>query len=301
MNLFEDMQAFVRVVEAGSITQAAEQLNTVKSAVSQRLNRLETRLGIQLLSRTTRTQKLTEAGRAYYQDSIRILDDVNEAEANVQQENQALAGRINLAAPLSFGLNHLSQAIRQFSDIHPEVVFNVDFNDRKVDLVNDGFDLAIRIARLSDSTLVAKKISHIQIVLCASPEYLVKHGAPEHPNDLLSGHHKLKYSSSPDIWQFKDGNKSIKIKIPSVLNSNNGDFLHEAAIDGKGLIMSPDFICYKAIKTGQLIPVLCPFISDNLINAYAVYPQNRYLPVRVKKLIGFLSAYFGDTPYWKVL
>ncbi len=108
-----------------------------------------------------------------------------------------------------------------------------------------------------------------------------KHSSPEHPNDLITGHHKLKYSSSPDVWQFKDGNKSIKIKVPSVLNSNNGDFLHEAAIDGKGLIMSPDFICYKAIKAGQLVAILCPFIGDNLINAYAVYPQNRHLPVRV--------------------
>ncbi len=300
MNLFEDMQTFVRVVEAGSITQAAEQLNTVKSAVSQRLNRLETRLGNQLLTRTTRKQKLTEAGRVYYQDCIRILDDVNETEANAQQENQALAGRINLAAPLSFGLKHLSKAIRQFNDIHPEVLFNVDFNDRKVDLVNDGFDLAIRIAHLTDSTLVAKKITHIQLVLCASPQYLEKHGTPTHPNDLLTGHHKVKYSSSPDIWQFKDGNKSLKIKVPNVLNSNNGDFLNETAIDGKGLILSPDFISYKAIKTGQLVPVLCPYMGHNLINAYAVYPQNRHLPVRVKKLIGFLSSYFGDQPYWQV-
>jgi DNA-binding transcriptional LysR family regulator len=301
MNLFEDMHAFVRVVEAGSITQAAEQMNTVKSAVSQRLNRLETRLGTQLLNRTTRTQSMTEAGRAYYLDCIRILDDVIEAEANAQQENQALAGRINLAAPLSFGLNHLSQAIRQFNEIHPEVLFNVDFNDRKVDLVNDGFDLAIRIAQLTDSTLVAKKITYSQLVLCASPAYLEKHGTPKHPNDLLSGHHKLKYSSSPDVWQFKQGNKSIKVKVPNVMSSNNGDFLNEAAIADKGLIMSPDFISYKAIKAGQLVPVLCPFMGHQLINAYAVYPQNRHLPVRVIKLIGYLSAYFGDKPYWHVL
>ncbi|TDR16858.1 LysR family transcriptional regulator [Marinicella litoralis] len=301
MNLFEDMQAFVRVVEAGSITQAAEQMNTVKSAVSQRLNRLESRLGIQLLSRTTRTQKLTEAGKSYYKDCTRILDDVIEAEAHVQQDNQALAGRINLAAPLSFGLTHLSQAIRQFNELHPDVVFNVDFNDRKVDLINDGFDLAIRIAHLTDSNLVARKLTYSQIVLCASPQYLAKHGMPEHPNDLLSGHHKLKYSSSPDVWQFKEGKKTLKINVPSIMNSNNGGFLYEAAIEGKGLIMSPDFICYKAIKTGQLVPLLCPYIDNNLINAYAVYPQNRHLPVRVKKLIGYLSEYFGDTPYWQVL
>ncbi len=301
MNLFEDMQAFVRVVEAGSITQAAEQLNTVKSAVSQRLNRLETRLGIQLLTRTTRTQKLTEAGQAYYQDCVRILDDVTEAEANIQQDNQALAGRINLAAPLSFGLNHLSPAIRQFNETYPEVIFNVDFNDRKVDLINDGFDLAIRIGQLSDSTLIAKKLTYCQMVLCASPGYLKQHGLPQHPNDLLSGHQKLKYNNSPDIWQFKDGNKTLKVKVPNVLDSNNGDFLNEAAIDGKGLVLLPDFVCYKAIKAGTLVPVMCSYLGDSVINAYAIYPQSRHLSTRVKVLINFLAEYFGSKPYWQVL
>jgi DNA-binding transcriptional LysR family regulator len=225
---------------------------------------------------------------------------VIEAEAKAQQENQALSGRINLAAPLTFGLNHLSQALRQFNEIHPDVLFNINFNDRKVDLVNDGFDLAIRIAQLKDSSLVAQKITHTQIVLCASPAYLEQYGIPEHPNDLLAGHQRVKYNSEPDYWPFKAGNKTFKIKVPHVLQSNNGDYLKDAAIDGKGLIFSPDFICYKAIRTGQLVPILCPFMEATMINAYAVYPQNRHLPLRVKKLIGYLSAYFGDTPYWQV-
>ncbi|MGJ8663950.1 MAG: substrate binding domain-containing protein, partial [Marinicella sp.] len=207
----------------------------------------------------------------------------------------------NLAAPLSFGLKHLSKAIRQFNDIHPDVIFNIEFNDRKVDIVNDGFDLAIRIGQLSDSNLVAKKITYSQLVLCASPAYLKKHGMPEHPTDLQSGHQKLKYNVAPDLWHFKEGSKSFNIKVPAVLNSNNGDFLHEAAIDGKGLILSPDFVCYKAIKTGKLVPVLCSYIADNLINAYAVYPQNKHLPYRINMLIGFLSEYFGKQPYWQVL
>ncbi len=301
MNHFEDMQVFVRIVEAGSITQAANQLNTVKSAVSHRLSRLETRLGLQLLTRTTRSQTLTDAGRTYYQACLRILDDVTELEAQLKQDNTALAGRIKLAAPLSFGLNHLNCAIRQFNELHPEVIFDIDFNDRQVDLVNEGFDLAIRIARLDDSNLVAKKITHTHIVLCASPAYLAKHGTPKHPIDLKNGHVRLKYSSSPDNWVFQvEHNKQLKVKVPDVLICNNGDFMRDAAIDGMGLMMVPDFVCYKAIKTGQLVPLLCDYRAGHVLNAYAIYPQNRHVSVRVSKLINYLSAYFGEQPYWQV-
>jgi len=300
MNSLEDMQAFVRVVEAGSITKAAEQLDTVKSAISQRLARLESRLGIQLLNRTTRTQNLTDAGRQYYQDCLRIIEEVNEAEARVQQTNRALAGPIHLAAPLSFGLNHLSKPLRQFNEIHPDVTFHIDFNDRQVDLINEGFDLAIRIARLADSTLMANKVTQTRLVLCGSPEYLQRHGTPNTPEDLASGHHKLKYISSPDVWEFKAGNKRIKVRLPNALTCNNGDYMCEAAVDGKGLVLIPDFVCYKAIKTGQLVPLLCDFQFDNVLNAYAVYPHNRHLSVRVKKLINFLKASFGAQPYWQV-
>ncbi|MFC3195717.1 LysR family transcriptional regulator [Marinicella sediminis] len=301
MSTLEDMQAFVRVVEAGSITKAAEQLNTVKSAVSQRLNRLESRLGIQLMNRTTRTQHLTDAGQQYYQDSLRIIEEVSDAEARVQQTNRALAGPIHLAAPLSFGLNHLSRPLRQFNEIHPNVEFHIDFNDRQVDLVNEGFDLAIRIARLADSTLMAKKITHTRLVLCASPDYLKVYGTPQQPEDLSEGHHKLKYVSSPDIWTFmNDENKKVKVRLPNALTCNNGDFMRDAAIDGKGLVMIPDFVCYKAIKTGQLIPLLCTYQFDNILDTYAVYPQNRHLSLRVKKLINFLQASFGASPYWEV-
>ena len=302
MNLFEDMQTFVRIVEAGSITKAAEQMNTVKSAISQRLSRLESRLGNQLLNRTTRSQNLTEAGRIYYQDCVRILDDINETEASLQRQNQALAGRINLTVPLTFGLKHLSKAIRQFNEVHPDVVFNIDFNDRQVDLVNEGFDLAIRIGQLPDSNLVARKITHTQLILCASSSYLQQHGLPTHPTDLLSGYGQIKYHSAADVWQFKDENgDSFKVKVPVVMSCNNGDFMMDVAIDGKGLSMIPDFVCYKAIKAGQLVPVLCDYKANHLLNAYAVYPQNRHLSVRVKRFINFLATHFGERPYWQVL
>ena len=175
MNQIEDMQTFVRIVDAGSITKAAEQMNTVKSAVSRRLSDLERRLGVSLLTRTTRSQSLTESGKSYYQQSIRIIDDIEELESSIQNENCALMGRIKLAAPLTFGLIHLAPALQAFNKIQPEIYFDLDFNDRKVDLVNEGFDLAIRITKLQDSSLIARKISQTQLILAASPEYLDSH------------------------------------------------------------------------------------------------------------------------------
>ncbi len=301
MSLFEDMQCFVRIVEAGSITQAAEQMNTVKSAVSQRLSRLESRLGVQLLIRTTRTQKLTDTGLSYYQSCLNIMDQVLTAEASVKQQNTALAGPIKIAVPLSFGLNHLNRALREFNTIHPAVLFHIDFNDRQVDIVNEGFDLAIRIAHLNDSSLVAKKITQTQLILCASPAYLAKYGTPQHPKDLQQGHVKIHYSQSPDSWKFTDESGSqCQVKVPIELVCNNGDFMRDAAIDGQGLVMIPDFLSYKAIKRGQLVPLLSDYKTNNLLNAYAVYPQNRYVSMRVKKLVNYLTEYFGATPYWQI-
>ena len=301
MNQFEDMQTFVRVVEAGSITKAAEQLNTVKSAVSRRLSELEKRLHVKLLTRTTRSQTLTDSGRSYYQQCLRIIDDVAEVESSVINENVALAGRIKIAAPLSFGLTHLSQALRAFNEIHPDIYFDVDFNDRKVDLIEEGFDLAVRIADLEDSSLIAKRLLTGKVILTASPAYLKKYGTPQTPEDLLEGHIKLQYSANSEEWNFKSKEGELfTIKVPSLITANNGDFLCQFAIDGQGLLLTPDFICYKAIKMGQLVPLLCDYVKDNEIVGYAIYPQNRHLSQRVRSLVDYLAQYFGDKPYWRI-
>jgi DNA-binding transcriptional LysR family regulator len=301
MNQFEDMQTFVRVVEAGSITKAAEQLDTVKSAVSRRLSELEKRLGVTLLTRTTRNQTLTDSGKSYYQQCLRIIDDVAEVESGVRNEHCALAGRIKIAAPLSFGLTHLSQALRTFNEMNPDIYFDVDFNDRKVDLIEEGFDLAVRIGKLEDSSLIAKRLMIGKGVLSASPAYLSQFGLPETPDDLKQGHVKLHYSTANEVWNFKSKEGVISnIKLPSIITANNGDFLCQAAIDGKGLLFTPDFICYKAIKMGQLIPILSDYIMDNEIIGYALYPQTRHLSQRVRSLVDYLTQYFGDEPYWRV-
>ncbi len=301
MNQFEDMQTFIRIVEAGSITKAAEQLDTVKSAVSRRLSELEKRLGVSLVTRTTRSQTLTDHGKSYYQQCLRIIDDVAEIEANVSNDNCALAGRIKIAAPLSFGLNHLSNPLREFNERHPDIYFDIDFNDRKIDLVQDGFDLAIRIARLEDSSLMARRLTGVKLFLSASPEYLKQHGTINTPNDLYKGHKKLQYSTQPESWQFKASTgERTSVKIPSALTSNNGNFLCQSAVDGKGLIYTPDFICYKAIAAGQLVPLLGDYLSESEIPVYAVYPHTRHLSQRVRVLVDYLAQYFGKSPYWQV-
>ncbi|MFC3120206.1 LysR family transcriptional regulator [Agaribacter flavus] len=300
MNQFEDMQTFVRIVEAGSITKAAEQLDTVKSAVSRRLSELEKRLGVTLLTRTTRSQTLTESGRSYYQQSIRIIEDLAEIESSIKDQHYALSGNIRVSAPFSFGIKHLAPALRQFNDQHPDIKFDLDFNDRKVDLIEEGYDVAIRIAKLSDSNLIARRLTQVRPVLCASPSYLQRYGEPRSVDDLLTqGHVRLRYSLVPDSWQLvaKDG-KEVSIKIPVILSANNGDYLCDEAIAGRGLLFTPDFICYDAINAGLLKPLLCDQVQGKSIDAYAVYPQTRHLSQRLRRLIDFLVSYFGDEPYW---
>lgn len=301
MHQLEDMQTFVRIVEAGSITKAADQLDTVKSAISKRLAELEKRLGVTLLTRTTRTQTLTDTGRTYYQRCLAIIDQVSEMEAGLHQENCALTGRIKIAGPLSFGLAHLAPALRRFAEINPGVEFDIDFNDRRVDLVESGFDLAVRIGSLPDSSLMARQLSTGKTVLCASPGYLARHGTPLTVHDLETGHVQLKYSLSPERWQLLDdsGNK-VSPRLGSVLSANNGDFLLAEAINGRGLVFSPDFLCYKAIRLGLLVPILADKLVQKQIGVYAVYPQTRHLPNRVRSLIDYLVVDFGPKPYWQL-
>jgi DNA-binding transcriptional LysR family regulator len=300
MSHLEEMQTFVRIVEAGSITRAAAQLDTVKSAVSKRLTDLEKRLGISLLTRTTRQQTLTDAGQNYYQHCVRILDDIDEVETALSDEQSALAGRIRLAAPISFGLMHLSPALRAFNQLHPAIIFDIDFNDRQQDLVAEGIDLAVRISNLADSSLIARKLSSTRLLICGSPDYLARNGTPQTAEDLLYGHVKLQYANVSPSWPLKSHTgETLSFNLPAVLNANNGQFLCDAAIEGKGLILSPDFICADAIQQGKLVSILEDCLIDNQVGVYAVYPQTRYLSRRVRMLIEFLRDYFASRPDWQ--
>ena len=301
MNKFEDMQAFVRIVEAGSITKAANQLNIVKSAMSKRLSNLESRLGITLLNRTTRSLILTDNGKAYYSECKRIIDDVTEVEATLQNKQTALSGSVKIAVPLSFGLLHLAPAINEFNRLHPEIRFEIDFNDRKISLINEGYDLAIRIGKLDDSNLMARKITSIKTLLVASQSYLDEHGTPQVPSDLLHGHNKLHYRNTSGVFHFIDEqDRKVQINLPSTIISNNGDYLSQCALEGLGIISTPDFISYKEIQSGKLLQLLPKHHQTPVIGVHAIYPQTRHLSRKIRSLIDFLVNYFGDTPKWAI-
>ncbi|MCF6225377.1 MAG: LysR family transcriptional regulator [Xanthomonadales bacterium] len=301
MNKFADMKAFIRIVDAGSITKAADQLHVAKSAVSKRLSDLEHRLGVTLLNRTTRSQALTDDGKIYYQQCVRIIDDISEVESSLQSKLCALTGTIKITVPLSFGLSHLAPVLHKFNLMHKQIKFDIDFSDRKVDIVNEGYDMSIRIGKLEDSSLKAKKITSVKTLLVASQDYLDRRGTPNTVKDLLSKHVKLHYRNTTGTVFFKNENQvSIPAHIPNVMTSNNGEYLCQAAINGMGLLNTPDFLCYKHIKSGALVRVLPDCYQPTIIGVYAIYPQTKHLPRRIRELIDFIVQSFGNKPYWNL-
>lgn len=298
MARFDELETFVAVVEAGSFAAAAQRLRLARSAVSRRIGELETRLGAQLFIRTTRRRSLTDAGRQLYERSVRLLADLEEAEQCVASGQTAVRGNIHLAAPLSFGLLHLGTALSTFLHRHPEVNLDLNLDDRRVNLVEEGFDLALRIGRLEDSSLVARRLAPIRIVACASPDYLSRMGEPAEPKDLLQ-HTGLFYGyvSDQQNWPYPGIARTLGARVPMRLRSNNGDVLLQAAIEGLGVAVLPTFLAYRALTDGRLRPILRDHPLPELA-LHAVYPTRRHLPGRVRSLVDFLAAQFGDAPYW---
>jgi len=299
MTQFDDLLAFVTVVEAGSFTAAAARLGGDKSAISRRVSALEERLGVQLLRRTTRSLNLTDSGSSFYQRSARILADLEEAESAVAQEHGDLRGRLRLSLPLSFGLRHMGAPIVEFSKQHPQLAFDLELSDRKVDLLQDGIDLAIRIGRLRDSSLIARRIFDTRMLICASKAYLDAHGAPQHPDDLA--HHQcLTYSYLDDanFWGWIDeAGEERRVRIKAAMSANSGNLLCDAAVGGLGIVMQPTFIAHDYVARGDLVPILCDLRLPST-PAYAVYPPARHLSYRVRAFIDFVAAYFAGKPYW---
>ncbi|WP_352259856.1 LysR family transcriptional regulator [Psychrobacter sp. TB55-MNA-CIBAN-0194] len=298
MGQLEDMVMFVRIVEAGSITKAAEQLNIAKSAVSRRLKELETRLGSQLISRTTRQSNLTQAGEQYYYRVTNILNEVDALNEASSGAPTRIEGTLKMTSPLSFGLLHLKDIIDEYANQHPNLNFELDFSDRHTDLVEEGFELAIRIGEMQDSSYQAKRISLIRHTLCASPEYLDKMGTPKTVEDLAD-HEFLQYSLSKSntIALTDEQGKKHQVDVNSKIKINNGDFLHDMAVKGHGITFLPTFITYQTVANGDLVPILQQYQLP-MLTAYAVYPKNRFLSQRCRYFIDFIAERFGDNPYW---
>lgn len=292
---FEDIRTFVAVVQGQGFNAAADRLGLVKSAVSRRIRDLEDRLGTRLIDRTTRKINLTESGGEFYERGLRLLADLEEAENLASTGSQEATGRLRIAAPVSLTMHCLAPVLCEFMALHPKLQIDVETNDRMVDIVSEGFDLAVRVSRLKDSSLIARRITTIRHVCCASPRYLDQHGRPETPSDLRD-HAGVAYSNVDPrhYWMFKD-NESVEAR--GRLAISNGDAVREAAIAGAGIVMLPTFIAHQAIARGELEMILTPFLRSP-IGMYVVHPSSRNVSAKVRLFIDFLVSRFGEAPFW---
>ena len=300
MDALTDIAVFVRVVERGSFTLAADDLDLSRAVVSKYLSRLEERLGARLLNRTTRRLSLTEAGAALFEASRGALERIEEAEAAVAQLQSEPRGRLRVSAPMSFGILHLGPALAEFARRHPRVTLDVRLDDRFVNLVEEGVDVAVRIGNLTDSSLVARKLATTKAVACASPGYLAEHGEPETPEDLAS-HNCLVYSylSTANVWRFTspDG-REIPVAVNGTFRINNGIVLAEAAVAGHGILVSPSFYVAELLRSGRLKRILGLYRLREL-GIHAVYPQRGHVPPKVRAFVDFLAQRFGRKPDWE--
>lgn len=283
----EDMRIFVTTVDAHNFTAAANRLSLSKQFVSRRVMALEESLGVRLLIRNTRKLAVTDLGQEFYERARRILGEVADAEQAMSLRRAAPHGLLRVSAPMSFGMVHLSPLLAMFLKKHADVRFDMELSDRTVDVVGEGFDMAIRIGTLADSTLIAQKLAEVRMVASCSPQYLRRRGTPAAPVDL-ERHACLLYGhGGPATWEFVVDGAHKAIEVHGPLRANNGELIRDAAIAGLGIARLPDFIVAGGINAGQLVPVLEPFLP-HASALYAVYPQHRQSSSTIQAFIAFL-------------
>lgn len=299
MDRFLEMQTFNAVVDAGSFVKAADALDMSKAAVSRYVVDMETRLGVRLLHRTTRRLSLTEEGQVFYARSKELLAELQEAEDEITARRDAASGLLRINAPFTFGILHLAPLWGVFRDLHPKVTLDVTLADRLVDLVEEGYDMAIRIATLENSSLVSRKLATTRMALCASPAYLAQHGTPRHPGELLR-HAVISYSywSTKDEWKFTGPEGPVSVKTNPCMHTNSGDTCRAAALADQGVILQPTFLVGGDLANGSLVELMPDYRSIEL-GIYAVYPTRKHVSAKVRALIEFLAAHFaGRGPSW---
>ena len=294
MDRFAAMSVFAKVVELGNFARAAERLELSTSAVSRQVADLEARLQTRLLNRTTRKLSLTEGGHAFYERCVQVLVDLEEAEQAAAQTSLVPRGTIKLTCGQSFGLLYLAPAMAEFLERYPEVKFDVSLSDRVVDLVEEGFDLGVRIGALGPANLIARKLGETKLIACASRAYLEKHGTPRVPEDL-GKHNCVTYAYVPDsnLWRFRDPEGVEQtVTVSGNLHANNGDLLTQAAVNGIGIVYEPDFIVGPALAARQVVRLLEGWEPAPL-GIYAVYASRKHLSAKVRAFVDFMSARFG--------
>ncbi|MGH8714525.1 MAG: LysR family transcriptional regulator [Casimicrobiaceae bacterium] len=298
MDRLQAITAFARVVEAGSFVRAADRLGVSVSAVSRHVADLEAHLDVRLLNRTTRRLSLTESGRVFYERSVQLLADLEEAEQSASASTITPRGTLRLSAPVTFGERHLAPAIAAFVARHPGMRFDVELADRAVDLVDEGFDAAVRVGAIGSQNLVGRRIAETRLVCCAAPAYLARHGEPKRPEDLAT-HQCLIYSYAPQrsIWLFRDRDGAARqVRVSGVVHANSGRFLEVLAAEGVGIACEPDFIVGPEVRAGRLVPILRSF-QPPPSSIQVVYPSRRHLSAKVRAFADFLRARFESAEW----
>lgn len=294
------MQVFLRVAALGSFSAAARSLGLSQTMATKHVGAIEDRLGARLFIRTTRRLTLTEAGQRYREAVERILAEIDEAEAEAAADTVEPRGTLRLNAPLSFGFREISPVLVDFARLYPALTIDIGLNDRVIDLVEEGWDLAIRIGRLRDSALMARKLAPIRTVVCAAPAYLAAHGTPRTVADLAR-HNCLGYTlpsaASAERWHF-GANGSVAVAVSGNLRANNGDALRTAALAGQGIVYQPTFLFSDDLRQGRLVPLRLDQPVFQYANAHAVYAPDRHVPAKVRLLIDFLVERWAGEPPW---
>jgi DNA-binding transcriptional LysR family regulator len=297
MDRLAAMRAYVQVVEAGSFVRAAEKLGASTSSTSRLIADLEAHLGARLLNRTTRKLSLTETGQAYYERCVQLLADIEEAEAAAGAAAAVPTGRLKLTCPYNLLAQPIGPALAEFNRRHPKVSFDVTVADRVIDLVDEGFDLAVRIGAPGGEQLVARRLGSTQLVACAAPTYLERNGTPRTPADIAA-HRVLTYAyvSSPFQWRLVDGGgQTHDVRVAGPLHANSGELLVAAAVAGMGIAFEPDFVVGPHLARGELQRLL-PEYSGPKLDVWAVYPSRRHLSAKVRAFIDYLAEVFAADP-----
>ena len=299
MDQFKQISTFVDVIAKGSLSAAARAEGIAPAMIGRRLDALEERLGVKLLQRTTRKIALTHEGTAFLEDCQRILAELEDAESAVSERSARATGHLLISAPAGFGRQHVAPLLPSFLAEHRDLTLTLSLNDRVVDLIGEGIDVAIRIASLSDSNLIGVKLADNKRVIVASPAYLKRHGTP-HSLDELVKHNCVAISSdgSQRGWTFRQNGKNVTLKVAGNMVCNDGEVLHDWALAGKGLAWRSMWEVGTEIESGKLQTVLDEFAAPGN-DIYAVFAQRRHLPLRIRALVDFLRRAYAQPEYWR--
>ena len=293
----QEITVFAKIVGTGSLSAAARDLGMSPAVVSRRLAALEARLGVRLVNRTTRSLHLTDEGAAYYETCSRVISEIEEADAAVSAGRADPRGILRVALPASFGNQHVAPLVPRFAERYPDVQLALSLSDRTVHVVEEGFDLAIRIADLADSSLAARKLAPNRRVVCASPAYLRRYGAPRTPEDLIK--HNCLATDFAMNWDYRDADgKPGSVRVAGRYACDNWEVLREWALAGLGVALKSTWDVRRHLEDGSLVSLLPGYTFATDVAIYAVYPHRRHLPAKTRAFIEFLAESFGPEPYW---